>query len=129
MPLTLDEASAIFERRRASWLAADFDTYLDCFGENLVIELPTREPIHGREAYAKVARRSLEFTEPRDFMFHHIAVSGDIVLAEWTISVSRRDTGAVVSWDGMSVCTIVDGRITWWREYYADPDALARAMR
>ena len=55
------------------------------------------------------------------------AAGGDVVLAEWTISAERRSDGAVVEWEGMSVCELRDGRISWWREYYDDPDALRQA--
>jgi len=118
----------LFARRRAAWLAADVDGYLDLFSPDLIIELPGRR-IDGRESYERLVRASFARSRPVEFTFDAIAVAApDVVMADWTISVERRDTGAIVSWRGMSVCRVVDGRITRWREYYEDPAALAVAM-
>ena len=65
----------------------------------------------------------------RAFDFHHLAVEGDIVFADWTIAVERRHDAKVIEWRGMSVAELRDGRIVWWREYYDDPQALATAAR
>ena len=83
----------------------------------------------GRAAYEEVVRRSFAWARPRRFEFHHLAVDGDVVFADWTIAVERRDGGQTVEWRGMSVAELRDGRIVWWREYYEDPVALARAAR
>jgi ketosteroid isomerase-like protein len=125
LALTLAEATALFERRRAAWLAADVAAYLGCWVDDLVLETPGRV-LRGRDEYRRLLERSFAWARPRSFEFHHLAVNGDVVLAEWTISVERRAGGAV-EWRGMSVSRVHDGRIVWWREYYADPAALARA--
>ena len=61
------------------------------------------------------------------FDFHHLAVDGDVVLADWTITVARRRDDTVVKWRGMSACQLRDGQIVWWREYYEDPVGLRAA--
>jgi ketosteroid isomerase-like protein len=123
--LTTAEAQELFQRRRASWLAEDVAGYLDLFAPDLEIRVPGRpEPVQGRDRYEKLVRASLGWARPRSFEFHHLAVAGDVVLAEWTISVERRDTGAVLGWRGMSACQLAEGRIRWWREYW-DPAAIA----
>jgi limonene-1,2-epoxide hydrolase len=76
-----------------------------------------------------MVQQSLTWAKPRAFDFHHLAVEGDVVFCDWTISVERRADGGVVEWRGMSVAELRDGRIVWWREYYEDPAALARAAR
>lgn len=129
MTHSIDEARAVFERRRAAWLAEDVDGYLDCWVDDLVLETPGREPVRGRVAYMEMVRQSFSWAKPRAFEFHHLAVDGDVVFADWTISVERRADGGVVEWRGMSVAELRDGRIVWWREYYDDPTALARAAR
>jgi limonene-1,2-epoxide hydrolase len=124
--LTLEDAQALFDDRRDAWLAADLDRYLMLFADDLEIAMPGRaEPLHGIAAYRKLVARSFEWARPASFDFHHLAVVGGIVLAEWTIAVERRDTGERVRWRGMSICEIRDGRIAWWREYY-DPATFGR---
>jgi ketosteroid isomerase-like protein len=117
--LSVEEAAAVFERRRRAWLAADVDAYLACFADDLEITVPGRdEPIRGIEAYGKLVRASFGWARPRSFEFHHLAVAGgDVVLAEWTISTEK------ATWRGMSTCALADGRIRWWREYW-DPAQL-----
>jgi ketosteroid isomerase-like protein len=126
--LTVDEAAALFERRRLAWLAADVEAYLACFADDLEITVPGRdEPIRGLEAYARLVRRSFAWAAPRSFVFHHLAVSAEeVVLAEWSISTERVDDGGRSSWRGMSACGIDAGRISWWRERW-DPAQLRQA--
>src|SRR3990172_346275 len=127
MALTLADARALFDRRRAAGLGEDVDVSLGCFSDDVVLEVPGRT-VRGREEYEPMARSSLAWAQPREFEFHHVAVGDDdVVMADWTITVERRSDGTAVSWRGMSACTIVDGRITWWREYYEDPVALGKA--
>lgn len=122
--LSLADARRLFDRRREAWLAADLDAYLSLFADDFEITMPGRaEPVRGIEPYRKLVTRSFEWARPASFEFHHLAVVGDTVLAEWTISVARRDTGATVEWRGMSVCEIRDGLIAWWREYW-DPRSI-----
>ncbi len=128
MPLTLDDARTLFDRRRQAWLAADVGAYLDCWVDDLVLETPGRV-IRGRADYEQMVRGSFGWAAPRAFVVHHLAVDGDVVLADWTITVERRADGESVTWWGMSACELRDGRIVWWREYYQDPAALARAAR
>lgn len=123
------EAHGVFDRRRAAWLAEDVDGYLDCWVDDLVLETPGREPVRGRDAYEAMVRQSFAWAKPNAFEFHHIAVDGNIVFADWTISVERRHDAKVIEWRGMSVAELHDGRIVWWREYYDDPQALAAAAR
>jgi ketosteroid isomerase-like protein len=126
--LSIEEARAVFERRVAAWLAEDVAGYLDCWDDDLVIEMPGRA-VRGRAAYEDLVRQSFAWVRPQAFDIHHLAVDGDIALADWTISVTRRRDGAVVEWRGMSAAELHDGRIRWWREVYDDPEALARAAR
>jgi len=128
MTLTIDDARAVFERRRAAWLAEDLDAYLGCFAEDVVLETPGRT-VRGHAEYEPMTRMSFRWAKPVSFVFHHLAVDGDVVLADWTIAVERRSDGGLVEWQGMSACELRDGTITWWREYYRDPAALAKAAR
>jgi ketosteroid isomerase-like protein len=134
MAITRDDARRVFDRRRAAWLAEDVGEYVDCFAEDVVMEVPGRT-VRGHAEYEPMARRSFEWAKPVSFEFHHIAVGtassgeGDVVMADWTITVARRSDDVPITWRGMSVCGFVDDRIAWWREYYEDPVSLGKAAR
>ena len=131
--MDIKAARAAFDRRRAAWLAEDLDGYMDCWVDDMVIDVPGRT-ITGKDAYRALSASSFEWGRPVAFEFQHLAVDstsndgdGDVVLADWTITVERRRDGAEIKWRGMSVCQLRDGQITWWREYYEDPVGLRAA--
>jgi ketosteroid isomerase-like protein len=129
VPIALADAQALFDRRRAAWLAEDLDAYVGCFIEDVVLDVPGRT-VRGHAEYAPMAQRSFDWARPVSFEFHHVAVgSGNVVMADWTITVERRSDGRIVTWRGMSTCEIVGERIAWWREYYEDPVGLGEAAR
>src|SRR6202011_1970763 len=101
MPLTLDDARTLFDRRRHAWLAADVVSYLDCWVDDLVLETPGRV-IRGRADYEEMVRGSFGWAAPQSFVVHHLAVDGDVILADWTITVNRRQGDEPVTWRGMS---------------------------
>ena len=127
MTRTLAEATALFGRRRDAWLAEDVGAYLDCWVDDLVLEVPGRR-IVGRDAYEDMVRRSFAWAAAPA-----VRVPPS---RRWPVTSSTR-TGrsrssaaadaAEVEWRGMSVAELRDGRIVWWREFYEDPAALARA--
>ncbi len=118
------EARALFERRRAAWLAEDTASYLALFADELVMHLPGRaEPIRGKAAYDRLVVGSFARLRPVSWEFHHLAVDGDHVLSEWTLAGEERASGRLVRWRGMSICRIAGGVIHEWREYW-DPAAL-----
>jgi uncharacterized protein (TIGR02246 family) len=119
------EARALFERRRAAWLAEDTAAYLALFADDLVMEVPGRaEPIRGKAAYARLVERSAARLRPVAWEFHRLAVDGDHVLSEWTIAGEERQGGRPLRWRGMAICRIEGGLIREWREYW-DPASLA----
>jgi ketosteroid isomerase-like protein len=128
MALTIDDARAVFERRRRAWLDEDVAAYLDCWIEDLVLEVPGRT-VRGRAEYERMVQGSFAWARPVSFEFHHLGLAGDVVLADWTIAVERKADSTTVEWRGMSACELRDGRIVWWREYYQDPGTLAKATR
>lgn len=115
-------ALALFERRRDAWLAEDVEAYLACFTDDVVVQTPGREPVRGMHDYAALVRRSLAALRPTTFDFHELAVDGDVVLAEWTITLTVRDGGGTISYRGMSSCELRGDRIARWREYYDPAD-------
>jgi len=120
---TIDEAWALFDRRRDAWLREDLEAYLDCWTDDMTFESPVhRPPICGREAYASLIRASAAAVRPVRFDVQNLAVADDVVLAEWEIEAEHRASGGRLRWRGMSAAGYRDGRIAWWREYWNPAD-------
>jgi ketosteroid isomerase-like protein len=116
--LTHADAVALFDRRRRAWLAEDLDAYLALWAPDMTFASPVHPEPLDRDAFAALLRASNTATRPVRFDVRHLAMSGDTVLAEWSITIERRDDQRSIAWDGMSVCTMRDGLITQWREYW-----------
>jgi limonene-1,2-epoxide hydrolase len=124
--MTHADAAALFDRRRRAWLAEDEAAYLDCWTEDMRFASPVHvPPLVGRAAYAALVRRSGAVIRPVAFEVHHLALDGQVVLAEWTIRVADRTSGREAGWDGMSRAWYQDGRIAEWREYWNPADVRA----
>jgi ketosteroid isomerase-like protein len=117
-----DAQSVLFGRRVDAWLRADLDAYMDCWADDMVIDLPSGR-IVGKERYRKLVQAGFSWAAPVAFDVHHLAFvdGGDVALADWTIRARRRDDGIVVGWRGLSVCEFRAGKITWWREHHLAP--------
>jgi uncharacterized protein (TIGR02246 family) len=124
---THDEIRSLFDRRRAAWLREDLPAYLDCFADDLVFGSPVHDPpLVGLTKFGELVRASAASMRPVSFDVHALAVHGDQVLAEWTITVEARAGGRRIRWRGMSVATYrADGRIATWREYWNPADLAA----
>src|SRR5881296_4373588 len=121
--LSHEDALALFERRRRAWLDEDLNGYLALWTEDMTFQSPLHaEPLRGRAAFADLVRQAFAFARPLAFDFTHVAVAGDVVLAEWRIAVERRAGGRRVEWWGMSVAEMQGGRIRRWREYWNPAD-------
>jgi len=119
MPITVEEAADLFERRVSAWLAEDIDAYLSLWADDMTFCSPVHsEPLEGKKAYEELIRGSLSVVRPVAFYVGHLAVRDDLVLAEWSGEIERRSDGASFGWDGMSICEIRWGLIAWWREYW-----------
>jgi ketosteroid isomerase-like protein len=132
--ITLAEATRLFDARRAAWLREDLDAYLALWADDMTFTAPSHpEPMRGRAAFAELVRRSNAVTRPLRFNVLHLAVTGEnVVLAEWVITVEHRESKRQITWRGMSRCTMRDGLIAEWREYWnpADlADASAHAVQ
>jgi len=116
-----DDARSVFARRVAAWLAEDVDAYLACWHDDMELTLPGGKVVRGVDRYRTLVERSFARAAPVSFDVHALAVDGDRVLSDWTIRARRREDGVVVSWQGLSICELRDGRITWWREHHLAP--------
>lgn len=112
----------MFDRRVDAWLAADLDSYMDCWHDDMVIELPSGV-IEGATTYRRLVASGFEWATPESFDVHHFAMNGPVVFADWTITARRRADDVVIAWRGLSVCELRDGRISWWREHHLAPPA------
>lgn len=111
------EAVALIEKRRDAWIAEDVDTYLSMFSDDFLFHVNGVELIKGRSALENAVRRSYLRFQPISWEFDEIAVHGAHVLAEWTVTMETRATGAKRSIRAMSIGEIRDGLMTWQREY------------
>lgn len=113
------EAVALLEKRRDAWLHQDLDRYLGLFAADFVFEAGGVEQTRGRAALENAVRHNYERFNPVSWEFHEIAVHGQNVLAEWTVTLEERATGTRRSMKAMFICEIQDGITTWVREYRA----------
>ena len=124
----IESLRAAFMHRVATWLAADLDAYMDCWADDLVIELPT-DRIVGKDRYRKLVKAGFAWAEPVSFDVHHLAFEeaaadgASVALSDWTIRARRRDDDVVLGWRGLSVCAFHTDKITWWREHHLRPPA------
>jgi len=125
--LSLADATRLFDARRAAWLREDLDGYLALWADDMTFAAPSHpEPLRGRAAFEDLVRRSHAVSRPLRFNVLHLAIAGEnVVLAEWVITVEHRETRQQITWRGMSRCTLRDGLITEWREYWNPADLAA----
>ncbi|MBW2290961.1 MAG: nuclear transport factor 2 family protein [Deltaproteobacteria bacterium] len=126
--LTHAEAVSLFDARRKAWLEENAEAYLALWAEDMEIEIPGREIVRGKAAYAEMIQQSFATMRPLTWEFHRIVVDEDHVLSEWTIAGELRRIERSVTWRGMSTCRIAGGLIQVWREYW-DPAALRTTAR
>ncbi|HEV7523600.1 MAG TPA: nuclear transport factor 2 family protein [Acidimicrobiia bacterium] len=122
----INAVRTLFLRRVDAWLASDLEEYMDCWADDMVIEVPT-DRIVGKDRYRKVVRAGFAWAQPLTFDIHHLAFEDGasvVALADWTIRVRRREDRVVIAWRGLSVCAFHEiGKITWWREHHLAPPA------
>src|SRR2546427_12790569 len=110
--LSHEDALGLFERRRRAWLDADLDGYLALWTEDMTFQSPLHaEPLRGRDAFAELVARSLATARPVRFDLEHLAVWGDVVLAEWCIAIERRGSGGGGGGGGLWVAPMGGGRL------------------
>jgi len=120
--VSLRQARAVFARRIEAWLAEDVDAYVDCWHDDMRIEMPSGTVV-GAAKYRKLVVGSFAWAEPVSFVVHHLAVEDGtgVVLSDWTIRARRRADDVTVEWRGLAVCELRDGKIAWWREHHLAP--------
>jgi ketosteroid isomerase-like protein len=95
----LSSPKEVFGRRVDAWLAADLEAYLECWADDMVIEMPSGR-VAGKDRYRKIVRAGFAWAEPVSFDVHHLAFQrgpghdGDVVLADWTIRPGAATTAS-----------------------------------
>src|ERR1700694_6014215 len=87
-----------FMRRVDAWLAADLDAYMDCWADDMVIELPSGV-IDDKADYRRLVKDGFRWAAPVSFVVNHLActtTAGDVVLADWTIRARRREDASLM---------------------------------
>jgi len=126
--MTYAEAVELFDRRRTAWLREDLETYLAMWADGMTFQSPVHpQPLCGRQEFGQLVRQSMQMMRPVAFEVHHLAVVGDVILAEWTIAAEHRQSGQRIEWAGMSVAEVSEGLITRWREYWNPADLAPRS--
>ena len=111
-----DDAMAMMEKRRAAWLQQDVEAYVSLFSEDFAFSDGV-EQVRGRVAWEQVIRANNERSSPISWEFHDVAVHGSNILAEWTVTIEPKGTGATLSLHGMSISAARDGVFTSHHEY------------
>jgi limonene-1,2-epoxide hydrolase len=123
------EAVTLVEKRRDAWVNEDLETYLGLTGEDYVLEVNGHEELRGRVAFENMIRRNYERFLPVSWDFHEIVSHDPHVLAEWTVTMEEKRSGARWSVMGMSICEVRNGVLTWWREYRSPATSSGRTDR
>jgi hypothetical protein len=89
-----DVRHALFRRRVDAWLGADLDAYMDCWADDMVIDLPSGR-IVGKERYRKLVQAGFSWAAPVAFDVHHIATV-DWATVDWaTVDWASVDRASV----------------------------------
>ncbi|MDT5336013.1 MAG: limonene,2-epoxide hydrolase [Mycobacterium sp.] len=112
----------------AHWNANRVEEALAMLSEDVLYDNVPYPDINGREAVRKF---HLDFgmgtTFRADWKIVNIAAAGNVVLNE-RVDDFHHSSGAVISLPVMGTLTVVDGRITVWRDYF-DSAAMEQQLR
>jgi hypothetical protein len=101
---------ALFRRRVDAWLGADLDAYMDCWADDMVIDLPSGR-IVGKERYRKLVQAGFSWAAPVAFDVHHIATV-DWATVDW----------ATVDWATVDWATVDWATVDWASVDWASVD-------
>ena len=122
-----DSPIDIAETFVAHWNANRVEEALAMLSEDVLYDNVPYPDINGREAVRKF---HLDFgmgtTLRADWKIVNISAAGNVVLNE-RVDDFHHSSGAVISLPVMGTLTVVDGRITVWRDYF-DSAAMERQL-
>ena len=113
----MSSASDVVDTFIAAWGKKDLDEIMGFFSDDAVYEnVPIDPPSEGLEAIRKTIEGFIGMAEKIEFVVHHQAVNGNIVLNERTdrfLIGEKWAEGRV-----MGVFELRDGKIAAWRDYF-----------
>jgi limonene-1,2-epoxide hydrolase len=110
------------------WSADRFDQAIAMLADDVLYDNVPFPDIVGRENVRKFhADFGLGTSFKPDWKVVNIAASGDVVLNE-RVDVFTHETGGTITLPVMGTITVVDGKITVWRDYF-DPGDFDRQLK
>ncbi len=113
----MSSAADVIDTFIAAWGKKDIDEIMGFFTDDAVYEnVPIDPPNEGLEAIRKTIEGFIGMAEKIEFVVHHQAVNGNIVLNERTdrfLMGEKWAEGRV-----MGVFELRDGKIAAWRDYF-----------
>ncbi len=113
----MSSAADVVDTFIAAWGRKDIDEIMGFFTDDAVYEnVPIDPPNEGLEAIRKTIEGFIGMAEKIEFVVHHQAVNGNIVLNERTdrfLIGEKWAEGRV-----MGVFELRDGKIAAWRDYF-----------
>ncbi len=113
----MSSAAEVVDTFIAAWGRKDLDEIMSFFTDDAVYEnVPIDPPNEGLEAIRKTIEGFIGMAEKIEFVVHHQAVNGNIVLNERTDRFKMGEKWA----EGrvMGVFELRDGKIAAWRDYF-----------
>jgi limonene-1,2-epoxide hydrolase len=113
----MSSAADVVDTFIAAWGKKDIDEIMSFFTDDAVYEnVPIDPPNKGPEAIRKTIEGFIGMAEKIEFVVHHQAANGNIVLNERTDRFLMGDKWA----EGrvMGVFELRDGKIAAWRDYF-----------
>ncbi len=111
----------------AAWGARDVDAAVSLAADDVVYENVGMSLTTGRDDLRSVISGFVDGIDEVDWVVHHQAAHGDVVMNERTDRFRRGDTWAEVRVLGIFV--VRDGRIAQWRDYFDVVDARDQLAR
>jgi len=100
----------------ASWVEGDVDVIMAFLTDDAVYHNIPLDPVSGADAIRATISGFLAGVEKLEFVVHHIAADGPVVLTERTdVFVTA---GGRIDLPVMGTFEVRDGRIAAWRDYF-----------
>lgn len=126
MPLDLEQARAITDRRNAAMEAGDVEAFLDLWADDCIVEGPDHY-LEGKDELRASIERAFTAMQPAKMLTRSLAVAGDALFYEFAIVWEVLSTGDRMLFTGMTHHTVdAEGRLLRCREYFDPPGKTRR---
>jgi limonene-1,2-epoxide hydrolase len=114
-PLTAERIRAIFSTQPFDEAAVD--RVAPYYAEDVVFTDPI-QTLRGRDAFVAMNKRLIRRVKEIRFDIHALSADADNVFLVWTMHVAPKAGARVMHIDGVTHCTVRDGRIVTHRDYW-----------